>query len=184
MPSNPGPKVERKMRPMFSRCKIARTPGIFSAAAVSSLSSRPLAIVASTGTAYSMPGKWKSAVYCASPLTLTGPSTRGVSRPTGDMAGVSWVLIGTPSVASARRSHMQGVRKAPCGQFDFKRVLALWFRVAHRSLRRLAKVGGVGVLADERGLRLWRSPWFGAHAAKGNASLRHLPASYGQDDGR
>ncbi len=39
------------MGPMFVRWKIARTPGIFSAADVSSLTTRPLVIVASTGTA-------------------------------------------------------------------------------------------------------------------------------------
>ncbi len=51
MPWKPAPRTERKIFPMFSRWKIARTPGIFSASAVSSLTMRPLAIVASTGTA-------------------------------------------------------------------------------------------------------------------------------------
>ncbi len=77
---------------MFSRWKIARTPGIFSAAAVSSRVTRPLAIVASTGTAYNMPGKRKSEVYFACPLTLRGPSTRGVSRPMGDAVGAACVV--------------------------------------------------------------------------------------------
>ena len=42
---------------MFLRWKIARTPGIFSAAAVSIRRISPFAIVLPTGTAYSMPGK-------------------------------------------------------------------------------------------------------------------------------
>src|SRR5262249_55337359 len=41
---------------------------------------------------YSSPGKWKSAVYRAVPVTFRGPSTRGVPRPIGD-AGVSCVGI-------------------------------------------------------------------------------------------
>ena len=59
---------------------------------VSSLVTRPLAIVASTGTAYNIPGKWKSEAYCAAPLTFNGPSTRGVLRPIGDVVGVSCVV--------------------------------------------------------------------------------------------
>jgi hypothetical protein len=46
----------------------------------------PFAIVASTGTAYSIPGKLKSEVYCANPVTLRGPSMRSVSRPMGEVA--------------------------------------------------------------------------------------------------
>src|ERR1700688_4941876 len=119
MPPNPRSGTERKIFPMFSRQKIARTLGIFSAAAVSSLTNLPLAIVASTGTAYSIPGKWKSAVYCASPLTLRGPSTRGVSRPTGEAIDVSCVVgMFAPSVESARRGDLQSVREAALGQFD------------------------------------------------------------------
>src|SRR5438876_8970637 len=98
MPSIPGPSTERKILPRFSRWKIARTPGIFSAAAVSSLTTRPLAIVASTGTAYSIPGKEKSQVYCGFPLTVNEPSTRGVLRPAGDAVGESCdVCIFAPS---------------------------------------------------------------------------------------
>src|SRR5437773_10344871 len=103
---------------MFSRWRIARTPGIFSAAAVSSLATRPLAIVASTGTAYSSPGKWKSEVYCACPLTLLGPSMRGVSRPIGDVVELSCVvgMIWSLAVESGCRRHLEGVREAALGQ--------------------------------------------------------------------
>src|SRR5882762_6941457 len=185
MPSNPAPWTERKMLPMFSRWKIARTPGIFSAAAVSSLTTLPFAIVASTGTAYSIPGKRKSEVYCANPLTLRGPSTRGVSRPTGEAVGVFCVVdMFAPSVESAHRGDLQSVREAALGQFDLKLVLALRFGVAHSRFRRFAKVGCVSRLTNKHGFGLGGSPWFGAHAAEGNASPRHVPARDRDHDGR
>src|SRR5207253_3548460 len=153
MPSSPCPRTERKILPMFSRCKMARTPGIFSAAAVSSLTTRPLAIVASTGTAYSVPGKWKSEVYCAAPLTLAGPSTRGVPRPIGETLGPFCAFgMFAPSVGSGRRRHVQGVREAALGQLDLEPVLALRFGVAQRRFRCSTKGGRVGSLTDERGL--------------------------------
>src|SRR5262249_16738437 len=112
------------------RLKIARTPGILSAAAVSSSRIRPLAIVAPTGTAYSSPGKWKSAVYCAFPVTLTGPSTRVVSRPIGEFAGISCVIdILAPSNES-RCGHLERVREAALGQLNFESILPLRFGVA------------------------------------------------------
>src|SRR5438552_3237164 len=152
MPSIPCPTVERKILPMFSRCKMARTPGIFSAAAVSSLTTRPLAIVASTGTATSIPGKWKSDVYCASPLTFNGPSTRGVLRPIGETVGASCVVcIFAPSVESGCRRHLQGVREAALGQLDFEPVLALRLGIAHGRFRCFAKVLGGGRFTVERG---------------------------------
>src|SRR5947207_6488274 len=175
MPSNPSSGTERKILPMFSRCKIARTLGIFSAAAVSSLTTLPLAIVASTGTAYSIPGKWKSAVYCARPLTLRGPSTRGVSRPTGEPVGVSCVVgMFAPSVESGCRRHFQGVCEAAFGQFDFESVLTLWFGIAHSRFRRFAEIGRVGRLTHESGLRFGGSPGFGPNAAQCDARLSHL----------
>src|SRR6202166_1210922 len=157
--------------------KIARTPGIFSAAAVSSLTTLPLAIVASTGTAYSIPGKGKSEVYCASPLTLRGPSTRGVSRPTGETSGLSSnaCMFALPRVKLDCHRHVQCVCKAPLGQFDLESVFAPRFGVAHSRFRRLAKVGRVGGLTNKSSLGLGRPPWFGAHAAEGNASLCHTP---------
>src|SRR5260370_16734141 len=146
---------------MFPRWKIARTPGIFSAAAVSSLTTRPLAIVASTGTATSVPGKWKSEVSCAFPLTFNGPSTRGISRPIGEAVGLFCVVgMFAPSVESACRRHVEGVREAALGQLDFERVLALRFGVAHRRFRCFAKVGRVGRLTIERGFGLAGAPGF------------------------
>src|SRR5438876_12351635 len=164
MPSIPGPSTERKILPRFSRWKIARTPGICSAVAVSSLTTRPLAIVASTGTAYSMPGKWKSEAYCAMPLTFNGPSTRGVLRPIEETVGASCVVgIFAPSVESACRRHLQGVRQAALGQLDLEPILALRLGVVQGNLRRFAEVGCVGRLTGERGFGLGGSPGFGAH---------------------
>ena len=53
------------------------------------------AIVAQTGTAYSMPGKWWSDVYMALPLTFNGPSTRGRDLPITD--GGADCVVGTMS---------------------------------------------------------------------------------------
>src|SRR2546426_12240512 len=136
-------------------------------------------------TAYEIPGKRKSEVYCANPLTLRGPSTRGVSRPTGETIGVSCVVgMFAPSVESARRGHFQGVPEAPLGQFDLKLVLALRFGVAHGRFRRLAKVGCVGRLTDESGLGLGGSPGFGPHAAQCDARVSDVSARDEDHDGR
>src|SRR5207247_5092918 len=149
MPSNPGSWMERKILPMFSRWKIARTPGIFSAAAVSSWTTRPLAMVASTGTAYSSPGNWKSEAYRAIPVTFCGPSTRGVPRPIGDAARFSCVVgMFGPSTGSGNR-HLEGVREAAPGQLDLEPILALRFGVAQGGLRRLAEARLVCGLTGE-----------------------------------
>src|SRR5438132_1223618 len=140
-----------------------------------SFTTRPLAMVASTGTPYSNPGKWKSEAYCALPLTLTGPSTRGVLRPIGEAAGLfSLVAMFAPSVESGCRRHLQGVRQAAFGQLDFELVLALRFGVAQRRFRCLAKVGRVGSLTDESGLGFGGSPRLGPHPAQCDARVRHV----------
>src|SRR6202011_4606170 len=115
------------------------TPGIFSAAAVSSFWSLPFAIVASTGTAYSIPGKWKSEAYCALPLTFNGPSTRGVRRPIGDVVGVSGAVgvVGMfrpleRIVSSGRRGRLQRVRETALRQLDLETILAPRLGAAHR----------------------------------------------------
>src|SRR6476659_1778457 len=102
---------------------------------------RPLAIVASTGIAYSIPGKWKSDVYWATPLTLRGPSTRGVSRPIGETALISCVdaMLG-PSLKSGCRCHVQSVREAALGQLNLKFVFALRLSVAQSRLSRFAEI--------------------------------------------
>src|SRR3982075_2489372 len=104
---------------------MARTPGIFSAAAVSSLTTRPLAIVASTGTAYNIPGKWKSEAYCATPLTFNGPSTRGVLRPIGDVVGVSCVVGMLGYSLGGLGRELQRVDEAALGQLHLETILTL-----------------------------------------------------------
>src|SRR5688572_12495855 len=149
MPSNPGCGMERKIFPMFSRWKTARTPGMRCAAAVSSLVMRPLAMVASTGTAYSIPGKWKSDVYCAKPHTLRGPSTRGVSRPIGERVEASCVVsMFAPAVDLARGCQLERVCEAALGQLDLEPVLALRLGAAQRRFGRLAEGRVVRGLAD------------------------------------
>src|SRR5438105_11619724 len=138
---------------------MARTPGIFSAADVSSLTTRPLPTVASTGTAYSSPGKRKSEVYCATPVTFTGPSIRGVPRPTGEPVAVSFAAgMFAPSVGSACGRDFEGVGEAAPGQFDLERVLALRLGVAQGRFRRLAEDRLVGGLADKHGFGVGRAP--------------------------
>src|SRR6266851_9155221 len=105
--------------------------------AVSSLTRRPLAIVAPTGTAYSIPGKWKSEAYCAFPLTFSGPSTRWVSLPMGDVAMLP------PGGDSAQRGRLQGMREAAPGQLDLEPVLALRPGAAQGRFRGAAEARGV-----------------------------------------
>src|SRR5438132_11838336 len=136
MPSIPSPRTERKIFPMLSRCKIARTPGIFSAALVSSLVTLPLAIVASTGTAYKIPGKWKSEAYFATPLTFSGPSTRGVLRPIGDAVAVSCVVAMFLDSLGGLSHQLQCVHQAAFGQLDLKTIMALLLGTAQRRLSR------------------------------------------------
>src|ERR1700730_1358918 len=115
---------------------MARTPGILSAAAVSSLTTRPLAIVASTGTAYNIPGKWKSEAYCAVPLTLNGPSMRGVLRPIGDVVGASCVVgMFGHSLGSLGRE-LQCAHEAAFGQFHLEAIFALRLCATQRRIRR------------------------------------------------
>src|SRR6266403_807137 len=113
---------------------MARTPCIFSAAAVSSLTRRPLAIVASTGTAYNMPGKWKSEAYCAVPLTFNGPSTRGVLRPIGEVVGVSCVVAMFGNSLGSLGREFQRVYETVFGQLDLEAVLTLRFGITQRRI--------------------------------------------------
>src|SRR4029077_18261152 len=95
------------------------------AAAVSSLTTWPLAIVASTGTAYNIPGKWKSEAYCAVPVTFNGPSTRGVLRPIGDAVGISFVAGMFDYWLGSLSCELQRVHKTAFGQLDLETILAL-----------------------------------------------------------
>src|SRR4051812_4855731 len=178
MPWKPDSGTERKIFPMFSRWKILCTPGIRSAAVISIPTMRPLAMVASTGTAYSVPGKWKSDVYCAVPVTFKGPSTRGVSRPIGGAVGVVWgeAVVAMVLVRSGRHGQVEGMGEAPLGQFDLECVLALRLGIAQGYVCCRAKRLRGGRPADKRGFGLGRAPGLGAHAPQRNARLAYLAA--------
>src|SRR2546422_554488 len=125
-----------------------------------------------------MPGKWKSEVYCAFPLTFKGPSTRGTPRPIDDVAPISCVVaMFDSSVKSACEGRLQSVRKAAPGQIDLECVLALWPGIAQGRVRRLSEVRSVCGLTGERGFGLVGSPRFGADATEGNACPGHVLAS-------
>src|SRR5436309_776471 len=124
-----------------------------------------------------MPGKWKSEVYCAFPLTFKGPSTRATLRPIDEVPRISCVVaMFDPSVKSACERRLQGVRKAAPGQIDLECVLALWLGVAQGRLRRLSEVRSVCGLTGERGFGLVGSPGFGADATEGDACPGHVLA--------
>src|SRR6266404_1014494 len=122
-----------------------------------------------------MPGKWKSEAYCAFPVTLSGPSTRRVSRPIGDLAGMSRVVgMFVPSVESGCNRHLQCVRETAFGQLDFKPILALRFGIAHGRFRRLSERGFVCRLACKRRFGFLGPPRFGADATESNPSAANV----------
>src|ERR1700730_7282671 len=97
-------------------------------------------MVASTGTAYSIPGKWKSEAYCATPLTFNGPSTRGVLRPIGDAVGVSCVGMFVYSLGGLGRE-LERVHEAAFSQLDLEAVFALRLGVTQRRIGRFLENG-------------------------------------------
>src|SRR6202171_5543278 len=141
---------------------------------MSSLVTRPLAIVASTGTAYSIPGKWKSEAYCAVPLTFNGPSTRGVLRPLGDGVVVSCV-VGMFSFASGSLSReFQRVCETAFGQLHLESVLALRFGATQRRIRRFLENGFRRRLTCQFAFRLSRPPRLCTNATHRDASSRYF----------
>src|SRR5258705_5420105 len=160
---------------MFSRWKIARTPGIFSAALVSIRWISPFAMVLQTGTAYSMPGNWWSDVYMALPLTFSGPSTRGCSLPMTDVGPLCVAaMIDSPDCCLRRLGHLlQRVDEAAPGQFHLEAVLAPRSCVAQRGVSRPSKRRLPDGLTCKYGFGLCRSPGLRADASQGNARARH-----------
>src|SRR5256885_6885958 len=96
-----------------------------------------------------MPGNTKSEVYCASPVTLRGPSIRGVSRPIGEATGDCCVVAIEAPWKSACRGHSQGMRQAALGQLDLESVLGLRLRTSQRGFGGLAEGRGVSRLAGQ-----------------------------------
>src|SRR5437016_14634266 len=132
-----------------------------------------------------MPGKWKSELYCAFPLTFDGPSTRGTARPIGEVVGISWVVaMLDPSVKSACGRHLQCVGKAAPGQLDLDRVLGLRFGIAQSRLPSLPEVRCVCGLTDECGFGLVGAPRFRADATEGDACPRDVLIGDGDHDSR
>src|SRR5689334_10692353 len=103
-----------------------------------------------------MPGKLKSEVYCASPVTLRGPSMRCVSRPSGE--GVV-AMISTPE-GSACRGRAKSVSQTTLRQFDLEAVLALRLRALQRSFGSESEGRVVCRLPGKRGFGFRRAPRF------------------------
>src|ERR1700722_20278332 len=100
-----------------------------------------------------MPGRWKSAVYFACPVTFNGPSTRGVRRPIGELVdGFCVGGMAPPSRVSGGHCGLESMNEAAFGQFNFEPIFALRLGVPQGCLRRLAKLVVRGGLADQRGL--------------------------------
>src|SRR5258708_7580495 len=103
----------------------------------------------------------------------------------GEVVGIFCVvgMLGSPAAGSAHgRGGSERVREATLGELDFESVFALGLGAAHCRFRRLAEVGGVGRLADERGFGLGRSPWLGADAAQRDAGPSDVSAGDGEYD--
>ena len=88
----------------------------------------------------------------AAPVTFSGPSTRGVSMPIGDHVDAVGVgtVIGINRPALGCHGHVERMRKAALGQFDFECVLALRLGIAQSHLCSFAEVGLVCGLTDQR----------------------------------
>src|SRR5437763_851175 len=96
-------------------------------------------MVASIGTAYSKPGKWKSEAYCATPLTFNGPSIRGVLRPIGDVVGISCVVGTFRCSLASLGCQLQRVHQAAFSQLNLEAVFTLRLRIPERSVRCLTE---------------------------------------------
>ncbi len=78
-----------------SRCVMtACTPGMASAAAVSMDVTRAWGWGERSTLACSIPGRFRSAVYRARPVTFSASPSRGVSRPT--IRSASWLCLFSP----------------------------------------------------------------------------------------
>ena len=111
----------------------------------------PLAMVAHTGTAYSMPGRLWSDVYMATPLTLSGPSTRG--SPALVFGGrLSVDAMGLSPLRLLRGGERESVGYAAFGQLHFEAVFALRLCAVESRFGGLAEYLLVGCLAVQNPL--------------------------------
>src|ERR1700733_6142449 len=118
-----------------------------------------------------MPGRLWSDVYRATPLTLSGPSTRG--SPALVRGGkLSVDAMSLFPLVGLRRLGCEGksVRDAALGKFYLESVFALWLRTVQSRLRRLAEcflIRGFAVLLF---LYLERGPGVSAYTSQGHTN--------------
>src|SRR5271156_3063732 len=136
-----------------------------------------------------MPGRLWSEVYMATPLTLSGPSTRG--SPAFVFGGRLRIDAIDSPVVALRLFGCKGksMRDAAPRQLDLKAVLALRQGPAERCFCRLVECFLIEILALQRlavqNLFCFeRTPGLGAHAPQGNADKDQLAAADLGHDGR
>src|ERR1700722_1549355 len=109
-----------------------------------------------------MPGRLWSEVYMATPLTLSGPSTRGSpALVLGGRLSVDAMSLSPLVVLRLLGCEGESVGNAALGQFDLKSVLALRLRTVQSRLCRLAEYFLVHSLATQCSLCLERAPGLG-----------------------
>src|SRR5580704_1370836 len=87
-----------------------------------------------------MPGRLWSDVYMATPLTFSGPSTRGSpALVRGGRLSVEAMCLSPLVVLRLLGCEGESVGDAALGKFDLESVLALRLRTVQSRLRRLAK---------------------------------------------
>src|SRR5277367_2946340 len=125
-----------------------------------------------------MPGRLWSEVYMATPLTLSGPSTRGSpALVRGGRLSVDAMSLSPLVVLGLLGCEGESVGDAALGEFDLKSVFALRLRTVQSRLRCLAECFLVYGFAMQRLLCLERAPGLCAYASQGNADKGQLSAA-------
>src|ERR1700689_5145341 len=110
-----------------------------------------------------MPARLWSDVYMATPLTLSGPSTRGnPALARGGRLSVDAMSLGPLVVLRLLGCEGESVGDAALGKFDLKSVFALRLRTVQSRLRRMVECFFVYGFAMQRFFCLERAPGFGA----------------------
>src|ERR1700677_2516345 len=132
-----------------------------------------------------MPGRLWSEEYMATPLTLSGPSTRGnPASVRGGRLSVDAMILSPLVVLGGLSCEGESVGDAALGEFDLKSVFALRLRTVQSRLCRLAECFLVRRFAMQRSFRLERAPGLGTYASQGNANKDQLAAAHLGHDGR
>src|SRR5580704_17117230 len=125
-----------------------------------------------------MPGRLWSDVYMATPLTFSGPSTRGSpALVRGGRLRVDAMSLSPLVVLRLLGCEGESVGDAALGEFDLESVFALRLRTVQSRLRGLAEYLLVYGFAMQSFLRLERPPGLGAYASQGNADKDQLAAA-------